>query len=97
MPLRSIQFIFFSKEEQELVLDWIERAKEQLEAEKAEFLRREHDLLVRVLNERALLEQERREFIRQRDADVSRLRLMKIIKNYWKIDLGRRQNIWSKV
>ena len=41
---------------------------------KEEFLRREHDLLARVLNERALLEIEKREFRQQRDADILRLR-----------------------
>uniref|UniRef100_A0A1I8BQ48 Chromosome partition protein Smc n=1 Tax=Meloidogyne hapla TaxID=6305 RepID=A0A1I8BQ48_MELHA len=51
------------QEEQTLLLEWIE---------KAEFLQREHDLLVRVLNERALLEIEKREFRQQRDADILR-------------------------
>jgi len=45
--------------------------------DKAEFLRREHDLLARILNERALLEIEKREFRQQRDADVFRLKYCK--------------------
>lgn len=35
---------------------------------------REHDLLIRVVNEKSVLELERREFERQRNGDVNRLR-----------------------
>ena len=40
----------------------------------AEFLSKEHDLLVRVVNEKSLLEVARRDFERQRNADIVRLR-----------------------
>jgi len=62
------------QEEQAAILDSIEQKKEELDRLKTSFLSSEHDLLLRVVNERALLEQQRRSFERQRNSDVARLR-----------------------
>ncbi|KAI1700877.1 hypothetical protein DdX_16440 [Ditylenchus destructor] len=62
------------QEEQAAILDLIEQKKEELDSHKNEFLNREHDLLIRVVNEKALFEQQRKDFERQRNADVNRLR-----------------------
>ena len=48
--------------------------KENLEDTKSEFLKKEHDLLVRVVNERTILEQKERQFEVQRNADIIRIR-----------------------
>jgi len=61
------------QEEQMLILDWIERKREELDSIKSEFLTKEHDLLVRVVNEKTLVEQERLDFERRRNADVARI------------------------
>uniref|UniRef100_A0A915CZG4 Peptidase S1 domain-containing protein n=1 Tax=Ditylenchus dipsaci TaxID=166011 RepID=A0A915CZG4_9BILA len=67
------------QEEQTTIVQFIEQKKERATRQQGihiegEFLAREHDLLIRVVNEKALLEQQRREFEQQRNADVNRLR-----------------------
>ncbi|KAH7695902.1 hypothetical protein AAVH_37034, partial [Aphelenchoides avenae] len=62
------------QEEQLGITEYLELRRDELEAYKTEFLTKEHDLLTRVVNEKALLEAQRRDFERQRSADVMRLR-----------------------
>lgn len=60
--------------EQMLILEWIEKKKDELEVMRSDLLAKEHDVIVRVLNEKALIEEERHEFERRKSADVIRIR-----------------------
>uniref|UniRef100_A0A914Y580 Uncharacterized protein n=1 Tax=Panagrolaimus superbus TaxID=310955 RepID=A0A914Y580_9BILA len=62
------------QEEQTNIILTFENRKEELDDLKSEFLKKEHDLLVRVVNERSTLQQQQREFELQRNADIIRLR-----------------------
>uniref|UniRef100_A0AC34G5L0 Uncharacterized protein n=1 Tax=Panagrolaimus sp. ES5 TaxID=591445 RepID=A0AC34G5L0_9BILA len=62
------------QEEQTNIIVTFENRKEELDDLKSEFLKKEHDLLVRVVNERSILQQQQREFELQRNADIIRLR-----------------------
>uniref|UniRef100_A0A0N5A0F5 TACC_C domain-containing protein n=1 Tax=Parastrongyloides trichosuri TaxID=131310 RepID=A0A0N5A0F5_PARTI len=57
------------------ILDKIESQKIELERLKTNFLTKQHDLLVRVMNERAFIEEESQKFQMQKSMDISRIRL----------------------
>lgn len=63
----------FQEEQTNIILSF-ETRKEELDELKSEFLKKEHDLLVRVVNERTMLQQNQKEFEVQRNADIIRLR-----------------------
>uniref|UniRef100_A0A0K0EL91 TACC_C domain-containing protein n=1 Tax=Strongyloides stercoralis TaxID=6248 RepID=A0A0K0EL91_STRER len=56
------------------ILDKIENQKIELEKLKANFLTKQHDLLVRVMNERSYIEEENQKFQMQKSMDISRIR-----------------------
>ncbi|CAJ0566595.1 unnamed protein product, partial [Mesorhabditis spiculigera] len=62
------------KEDQKFVLDSIEKQKRTLEAAKESFLKEQHDLLIRVSNEKEGLDRELQQFHVKRTADVRRLK-----------------------
>ncbi|KAK6765911.1 hypothetical protein RB195_025680 [Necator americanus] len=62
------------KEDQQFILENIEKQKEALDRSKTTFFQEQHDLLVRVSTERQLLEQEKNEFYGKRSLDVRRIK-----------------------
>ncbi|CEF60702.1 Hypothetical protein SRAE_X000243500 [Strongyloides ratti] len=56
------------------ILDKIEYQKIELERLKTNFLTKQHDLLVRVMNERSYIEEENQKFQMQKSMDISRIR-----------------------
>uniref|UniRef100_A0A7E4W769 TACC_C domain-containing protein n=1 Tax=Panagrellus redivivus TaxID=6233 RepID=A0A7E4W769_PANRE len=62
------------QDEQIGIITTVEQKKEDLEELKSDFLKKEHDLLVRVINERTMLTETQRQFELQRNADIIRLR-----------------------
>jgi hypothetical protein len=57
-----------------LILEWMEKKRDELEGLRSDLLDKEHDLLIRIMNEKALMDEERQEFERRKSADVLRLR-----------------------
>uniref|UniRef100_A0A0N5BVJ8 TACC_C domain-containing protein n=1 Tax=Strongyloides papillosus TaxID=174720 RepID=A0A0N5BVJ8_STREA len=56
------------------ILDKIEKQKIELERLKTNFLTKQHDLLIRVMNERAFIEEENQKFQMQKSMDITRIR-----------------------
>uniref|UniRef100_A0A915PUY0 Uncharacterized protein n=1 Tax=Setaria digitata TaxID=48799 RepID=A0A915PUY0_9BILA len=63
------------KNEQLKILDAAEQQKIEIEASKSNFLRQQHDLLLRVMAAKSSLEAEKSAFDAQRDRDVARLKM----------------------